>query len=89
MSILKVRSTVGFGENAPETVLWRAVIARAIQEWLSGPLRRQREAEQYLFHDNKDLPLVCESAGMEISQLRSRLGRLRGHPMPNYWLAAA
>ena len=27
--------------------LWRAVIASTVQEWISGPLRRQREAEQF------------------------------------------
>ena len=73
----------------PETVLWRAVIARTIQEWISGPLRRQREAEQYLFDDNRDFPLVCESAGMDSGQLRERLARLRGKAIPDYLLTAA
>jgi hypothetical protein len=89
MSIIKVTSRVDVGQNSPETTLWRAVIARAIQEWISGPLRRQREAEQYLFDDNKDFPLVCQSAGMDSSRLRSRLARLRGHAIPDYLLAAA
>ena len=89
MSRIKVSSTVEVGENTPETRLWRAVIARTIQEWISGPLRRQREAEQYLFDDNGDFPLVCQSAGMDSSRLRSRLARLRGHAIPDYLLAAA
>ena len=65
MSRIKVISTVEVGENSPETVLWRAVIARTIQEWISGPLRRQGEAEQYLFDDKRDFRLVCGSAGMD------------------------
>jgi predicted nucleic acid-binding protein len=89
MRTIKVSSTVEFGENTRETILWRAVIARTIQEWISGPLRRQREAEQYLFDDNRDFPLVCESAGMDSGQLRSRLARFRGHAIPDYLLAAA
>jgi hypothetical protein len=89
MSIIKMNSTFKVGENMPETRLWRAVIARTIQEWISGPLRRQREAEQYLFDDNRDFHMVCKSAGMDSGELRSRLARLRGHAIPNFLLAAA
>jgi hypothetical protein len=89
MSTIKLSSTVEIGEDSPETHLWRAVIARTIQEWISGPLRRQREAQQYLFDDNRDFPLVCESAGIDSGELRSRLARLRGHAIPDYLLAAA
>ena len=88
MSTINAKSTVEVGENTPETLLWRAVIARTIQEWLSGPIRRQREAEQYLFEDYRDFPLVCESAGMDIGRLRSRLARLRRHATPGHTLAA-
>jgi hypothetical protein len=64
--------------NAPaEARMWQAVIAKTIQEWISGPLRRKREAEEYLFKDEKDFPLVCESAGMDVSRLRAQLSRLR------------
>jgi hypothetical protein len=49
---------------------------------------RKREAEQYLFDDNRDFPLVCQSAGIDSGQLRSRLTRLRGHAIPDYLLAA-
>lgn len=89
MSTIKASSTVEVGENTPETRLWRAVIARTIQEWISGSLRRQRDAEQYLFDDNRDFSLVCEAAGMDSGQLRSRLARLRGHVIPDYVLSAA
>ena len=69
--------------------LWRAVIASAIQDWLSGPLRLKRQAERYLFENSRDLSLVCESAGMDIGKLRGRLNGLRGQSMPNIITVAA
>ena len=45
----------------PEHRLWSAVILTTVQEWLSGPLRLSRKAEQYLFHDEKDFRMVCQS----------------------------
>ena len=89
MSTIKAISTVEVGEYTNETLLWRAVIARTIQEWISGPLRNKREAEQYLFGDNTDFALVCECAGMDAGGLRSRLARLRGKEIPGYIIAAA
>lgn len=62
-----------------EARLWQAVIVSTIQDWLSGPLRLKREAEQYLFADNSDFAIVCQSAGMDIGQLRARLARLRNN----------
>ncbi len=57
--------------------MWKAVIARTVQEWLSGPLRSRREAEAYLFEDEEDFRTVCYAAGMDPSALRVRLCRLR------------
>ena len=65
-----------------DSLLWRAVIAIAIRDWLSGPLRLKREAERYLFQNSRDLSLVCDSAGMDIARLRARLNKLR-ESMPN------
>jgi hypothetical protein len=59
-----------------EKRLWQAVIVTTIQEWLNGPLRSKRKAEQYLFQDERDFPLVCQSAGMDADRLRSKLTRL-------------
>jgi hypothetical protein len=59
-----------------EKRLWQAVIVTTIQEWLNGPLRSKRKAEEYLFQDQKDFPVVCQSAGMDADRLRSRLNRL-------------
>jgi hypothetical protein len=60
-----------------EMRLWQAVIVTAIQEWISGPLRSKRQAEEYLFQDQKDFPAVCQSAGLDADRLRAKLNRLR------------
>lgn len=73
-----VRSTV-LRDARPlaESRLWQAVIVSTIQDWISGPLRLKRQAEEYLFADNSDFPAVCQSAGMDANQLRRKLLRLR------------
>jgi hypothetical protein len=75
--IRKSRLSTSAQEPVPEARLWQAVLVSTIQDWVSGPLRFKQEAEQYLFSDNRDFRLVCESAGMDAERLRSRLGRLR------------
>ncbi len=59
-----------------ESRLWQAVIVSTIQEWIWGPLRLKRKAEEYLFKDS-DFQVVCQSAGMDVDQLRAKLTRLR------------
>jgi len=59
-----------------EKRLWQAVIVTTIQEWLGGPLRSKRQAEEYLFNDEKDFPVVCQSAGMDAGRLRAKLHHL-------------
>lgn len=74
-----------------EVRLWQAVIVTAIQEWVSGPLRLKREAEEFLFRDQRDFPMVCQSAGFDVGRLRSKLERLKPsqqlHPsnLPEIW----
>jgi hypothetical protein len=70
-------------ETAPETRLWQAVILSAVEDWVSGGLRTKREAEVFLFEDHVDFPLVCESAGMDVDRLRSRLKKLRDRQSRN------
>jgi hypothetical protein len=71
-------ATLATEQEAPqEARLWQAVIVSTIEEWVSGPLRRSREAEQFLFTDNPDFLLVCQSAGMNAESLRARLTKLR------------
>jgi hypothetical protein len=60
-----------------EEKLWRAVIAKTLEEWVSGPLRYSRKAEQFLFSDEKDFRAVCSSAGMDPGSLRKRLHTIR------------
>src|ERR1700676_3152099 len=60
-------------EMTAETLLWRRVIARTIQDLLSKPLRPKSEAERYLFENSADLSSVCASAGIDVGRLRTRL----------------
>jgi len=64
-------------EETPEQRMWKAVLATTVDEWLSGPLRRSLEAEEYLFNNEPDFRQVCHSAGLDPDQFRSRLQRLR------------
>jgi hypothetical protein len=64
-----------------ETLLWRGVIARTIQDWVSKPLRSKRGAERYLFENSADLSLVCSSAGIDVRRLQTRLNRVRGRTL--------
>jgi hypothetical protein len=64
-------------EVVAEQRVWTAVIARTVEEWVSGPLRSQREAESYLFSDEKDFPDVCRSAGLDPQTLRRKLKKLK------------
>jgi hypothetical protein len=57
--------------------LWRAVIASTVEEWVNGPLRKKREAEQFLFSDSHDYRTVCYSAGINPENLRGRLEKIR------------
>ena len=70
-------ATGGREETIVEERVWQAVIVSTIEEWMSGPLRRSLEAEQFLFRDDYDFLLVCQSAGMDAGRLRQRLVRLR------------
>jgi len=64
-------------DTGAEIRLWQAVIVQAIEEWVSGPLRQKRQAEHYLFDDNTDFRLVCQSAGMDADYLRTRLAKMK------------
>ena len=66
-----------FTEVWAEQRIWTAVIARAVEEWASGTLRSQREAETFLFGDQKDFPMVCRSAGLDPDTLRRKLRKLK------------
>jgi len=71
------------------TALWREVIARAVQDWLSKSLRPKREAERYLFENSADLSLVCASAEIDILKLRVGLNKVRGRTLEDVLTVAA
>ncbi len=64
-------------QDLAEQKLWRAVIANTIREWVRGSLHRRREAEQFLFRDERDYQTVCFSAGINPDNLRDRLQKIR------------
>ncbi|MGH9679779.1 MAG: hypothetical protein ACRD4Y_07485 [Candidatus Acidiferrales bacterium] len=64
-------------QDVPEQRLWRAVLTSTVEEWFYGPLRKQREAEQFLLHDTEDYPAVCSSAGIDPAYFRRRLIKMR------------
>jgi hypothetical protein len=72
-----------------ETLLWRGVIARTIQDWLSKPLRPKREAERYLFENSADLSSVCSSAGIDVLKLRTSLNKVRGRTLEDVLAVSA
>ena len=72
-----------------QTALWRGVIARSIEDWLSKPLRPKREAERYLFENSVDLLLVCELAGINIVRMRKCLNAVRGRTLRDLLPVAA
>ena len=86
-----VRETVQATEQEKMigTALWRGVIARAVQDWLSKSLRPKREAERYLFENSADLSLVCASAEIDILKLRAGLNKVRGRTLEEVLAVAA
>jgi len=79
------RNTIFHGRDrgTAEEKLWRAVIAKTLEEWISGPLSFSRKAEQFLFEDNQDFQAVCSSAGMDPDRLRKRLLTIRARGIQN------
>ena len=68
-------------EMTAGTLLWRGVIARTIQSWISGPLGSKREAERYLFENSTDLSWLCSLAGIDVGRLRTSLNKVRGRTL--------
>jgi len=68
----------GEQETAGEVRMWQAVVVRAIEDWMSGPLRQRRLADKYIFGEHTDFAMVCQSAGFGADNLRARLSKIRG-----------
>lgn len=53
--------------------LWTAVIVKAVEDWRMGSLRARREAQKFLFEDDRDFYQVCASAGLDPALFRAKL----------------
>jgi hypothetical protein len=60
-----------------ENRMWTAVLMQAVLEWQSNNVRASREAEKFLFDDEKDFATVCTGAGLNPSPFREQLKRIR------------
>ena len=80
-SMIKEMALANRQERTTETTLWRGVIARTIQDWLSAPLRTKCQAEGYLFENSADLSLVCGLAGINVKHMRTCLNKVRGRTL--------
>lgn len=60
-------------EFIAERRLWMAVVANAVEEWKSGPLRSRRAAQHFLFESDEDFQRACAGAGLDAGNLRSKL----------------
>jgi hypothetical protein len=63
-------------ELISERRLWTAVVVKAVEDWRTGTLRARREAQDFLFENDKDLELVCSAAGLDWQGFRARLLRI-------------
>jgi hypothetical protein len=63
-------------ELISERRLWTAVIVHAVEDWRTGTLRARREAQEFLFENDKDFGLVCSAAGLDWQDFRARLLRI-------------
>lgn len=64
------------GDAEAERRLWTAVIKTAVEDWRFGTLKARREAQTFLFSNDRDFGEVCGSAGLEPSSLRAQLLRI-------------
>jgi len=60
-------------EFIAERRLWMAVVANAVEDWRSGPLRVRRAAQHFLFEADDDFSRACAGAGLDPDNLRSKL----------------
>ena len=56
--------------------LWTAVIVKAVEDWRMGSLRARREAQRFLFEDDRDFYQVCARAGLDPMTFRRKLLRI-------------
>ena len=66
-----------FDVETSERRIWTAVLLQALEDWQSGNIRRQREAEKFFFSSEKDFATVCRGAGYEPSCVLLKLQRMK------------
>jgi hypothetical protein len=71
-ALMETRDTVT-EDLIAERRLWTAVVVNAVDDWRTGSLRAKREAQRFLFENTQDFELVCAGAGLDPSDMRSRL----------------
>jgi len=69
---IDMRNTVT-EELISERRLWTAVLVNAVEDWRTGTLRAQREAQEFLFDNDQDFEMVCTAAGLDSNDFRVRL----------------
>jgi hypothetical protein len=71
---VQLESQVVVTENcAGERRLWIAVLVRAVEDWREGSLRARREAQKFLFQEDRDFERVCAGAGLDPHSFRAKL----------------
>jgi hypothetical protein len=60
-----------------ERRLWTAVLTQALEDWRGDRITAKREAERFLFEDERDFETVCAGAGLDPTSFRAQLCRLR------------
>jgi hypothetical protein len=58
--------------QSPEQRLWRAVLAQAVFDAVSGPPRDRDKARRWLLRPSADLEMVCDAAGIDATVVRAR-----------------
>jgi hypothetical protein len=72
------------GGEMVERNLWVAVLLQAFEDWRSGNMRRQREAEKFFFGSEKDFAAVCRAAGLEPSSVLPKLQKMKTAVRPSF-----
>jgi hypothetical protein len=60
-------------ETIAEHRLWTAVVVKAVEDWRLGTMRRRRDAQAFLFENDRDLETLCVRAGLDSTSLREKL----------------
>jgi hypothetical protein len=71
------RASAHYDEQIAERRLWTAVLLQAMEDWRSDNMRRQTEAEEFLFDAKEDFERVSLGAGLDPGALRAKLQKMK------------